>query len=197
MIDTLTHIDSQDYDDYNRRNIGRRRRNLNRRRPPVRHGNLGFPVKVKFPTKKQPKIVKGMPNKAVKLPPIKPTPIKNTGVIKPKTKSTTTKPIWIKRGGKAVKTKVSIDKLVSKTNSKNKMVDKTVAKNTKAAKQANLAEEPISNSGKKKGANSDSRVGKIIKVVAGIAILGFTGYGIYRYIQYRKKKGANPIKKVS
>lgn len=196
MIDTLTNIDTQDYDEYNRRNFRRRRRKqrrrIKRRRPPVKYGNLGFPIKVKFPTKKHPKIVKGAPNKAIKFPPIKPNPIKNTGVIKPKIQASNPKPkpIWIKRGGKAVNQKVSIDELVAKTNSKTQIKDKVIPANTKAVKQASTSQASSSDDVKKTGAASDSKVGKIIKVVAGIGLMGVTGYIIYRIVKLQKQKQA-------
>ena len=193
MIDTLTNIDTQDYDDYNRRKFRRRRRKqrrrIKRRRPPVKYGNLGFPIQVKFPTKKHPKIVKGAPNKAIKLPPIKPIPIKNTGVIKPKTPTPfpKPKPIWIKRGGKAVKTKVDIDELVAKTNSKTQIKDKAIPVSTKTIKQATTSEASPKNT----GAASDSKVGKIVKVVAGVGLMGITGYIIYRIVKHQKLKKHN------
>lgn len=194
MIDSLTHIKAEDYDEYNRRKFRRRRKNQRfrkRRKPPVRYGNMGFPIKVKFPTKKHPKIVKAAPNKAVKLPPIKPMTIKNTGGIKPTRPTPFPKPIWTKRGGKAVKTKVGISQLMAKTNSTTQIKDKVISTNTKAVKQATTSEALPNDPKKNIGATSDSKVGKIVKVVTGITILGFTGYGIYRYIQYRKKKGTN------
>ncbi|WP_046756631.1 hypothetical protein [Kordia jejudonensis] len=193
MIDSLTNIDTEDYDEYNRRKLRRRRkrrRNLKRRRPPTRYGNLGFPVKVKFPTKKQPKIVKGTPNKAIKLPPVQPITIKNTGVIKPKvaTPFPKPKPIWIKRGGKAVKTRVGINELVAKTNSKAQIKNKTVSTSSKVLKQATSNDALLSDTKKKVGATSDSKVSKVVKVIAGVGVMGITGYIIYRIIKHQKLK---------
>lgn len=185
MIDRLAHRDTEVYDEFNRRRIpDKRRRRIRRRRfpkgrPPIKLNVKGFPVKVKIPTKKHPKIVKGRPRK---LPPITDfNKSMHTGVMKPKPRVRT---LLVKqKGSTPPKKKIGIDQLIKKTNIKKAKQKEVLPPTTKANKQD-------TSSAISTGKESDSKVGKIVKIVTGIAILGFTGYGIYQYIQYRKKKGS-------
>ena len=186
MIDTLAHTDTEVYDEFNRRRIPnkrRRRRRFPRRRPPMKFNVKGFPIKVKIPTKKHPKIVKGRPRK---LPPITDfNKSMNTGVMKPKPR---VKTLLVKqKNSTPPKKKIGIDQLIKKTNIKKANQKEALPPTTKVNAQD-------TSSGVNKAMESDNKVGKIIKIVTGIAILGGTGYGIYKYIQYRKKKGS-PLKK--
>ncbi len=184
MINTLTHTDYDLFDDYNKQGFKRdkrrrtRRTNLNkRRRPPQKFNLKGFPVKVKIPTKQQPKIIKGRPTK---LPPL--TNFKksmNTGVIKPsmRVKNTPTKDKKI-----PIPKKIEIEKLIKKT-AVPKKTQNTIATEKKQVLAVQEPQKDIKN----KGQEADSKVGKVVKIVTGIAIVGLAGFGIYKYIQYRKK----------
>lgn len=178
MIDSLSHIQTEHYDPYTQRRFthGRRKKRLVRRgRPPIGNRNLGFPVKVKFPTKKQPKIVKGNLNKAIKLPPTNPV-IKNTGVVKPRTSTLAVK----QSSPKKLSTKIDIGKLIDKTN-KTSLEKKQLAKAQE--------KEVISDDAKEKTAmQSDRKVYKIVKVIAGVGLMGVTGYIIYRLVKHQKLK---------
>lgn len=178
MINTFADTDTDLYDDFN--NKIRRRRKKGRfikggRRPPIRFTIKGFPVKIKRHTKQRPKVIKGKPTK---LPPIIVQTIKNTGVISP---------------NKAIKTpitkkKIAINELIKKT-AVTKQAAKTITSTNKDESVKQTA--PTAN---KKAMESDSKVGKVVKVITGIAIVGLTGFGIYKYIQYRKKQNIH-IKK--
>lgn len=180
MIDSLANSHIEDYDNYNRKTFRRnKKRRFRRRRPPIRFNNNGFPVKVKIPTKKQPKIVKGRPTK---LPPITNfRKNRNTGVVKPgmlvkNVATTKTKtPIPTK--------KIGIDTLIKKTATKSQAPPQPQI----IKKQSVVANQQEEKQAVNKAVESDNRVGKMIKVVTGIAIAGAISFGIYKYIQHRKK----------
>lgn len=169
MIHAIEHRKIQLFDDYNRQGIGKRRssKRSSKRRPPQKFNFNGFPVKIKIPTKSKPKIIKG---RVTKLPPI--TDFRksmNTGVMKP---PQAVKSISIP----LPKKKIGIDTLIKKTAVSSKEQQTIPTQNSK--QQTDTL---------KKAQESDSSVGKIIKIFTGLAIVGAMSFGIYKYIQYRKK----------
>lgn len=184
MIHALTHTEYDLFDHYNKRGFkGRKRRrtrrkNLNkRRRPPQKFDFKGFPVKVKIPTKTQPKIVKGRPTK---LPPLTNfRKSKNTGVIKP---SMVVKNLPAKDKKLAIPTKkIGIEKLIKKT-AVLKTPTKILDTSTQSLSTQNQKKQAVN-----KAKESDSKVGKIVKIVTGVAMVGLASFGVYKYVQYRKK----------
>ncbi|EDP94733.1 hypothetical protein U8527_07210 [Kordia algicida OT-1] len=179
MIDSLANTQIAQYDDFNRTKVRRIvRRKSRRRRPPVRFTNSGFPIQVKVPTKKQPKIVKGRPTK---LPPITNfRKSKNTGVVKP---GMLVKNIPNKKATVvASKKKIAIDKLIKKT----AIPSKVQGNDTMVSKQSSLTQGQEKQA-VKKAQQSDARVSKIVKIVAGVGIIALAGFGIYKYVQHQKK----------
>lgn len=179
MIDSLANTEIEQYDDYNRRKVRRiTRRKSRRRKPPVRFTNNGFPVQVKVPTKKQPKIIKGRPTK---LPPITNfRKSKNTGVVKP---GMLVKSVPNKKTTVAVpKKKIAIDTLIKKTALPNQ-----VQVNDASPSKQSVVTQKQEKEALKKGQQSDSRVSKIVKIVAGVGLVSLLSFGVYKYVQHRKK----------
>jgi len=184
IMDTLTHSAYDLFDNYNKQALAGQQRQRNRavrqdkrRKPPQKFTLKGFPVKIKRPTKKQPRILQGRPTK---LPPL--TNFRksmNTGVIKP---SIMVKNTSIKDKNNPIPKKIGIEKLIKKTAVPQK-TQNTIATENKQMVAADKPQKDIENKGQK----ADSKVGKVVKIISGIAIVGLAGFGIYTYIQYRKK----------
>jgi len=203
MINTFADTDTDLYDDFNSKI--RRRRKKRRfpqggrpprrpRRPPMRFNIKGFPVKIKRYTKQRPKVIKGKPTK---LPPIVFQTIKSTGVINP---NKAIKTLTVKHTKTPVtKKKIAINELIKKTAIAQKTPKSVTVIKAKAPKTITDTDtiQPVKQTAptaNKKAMESDSKAGKVVKVITGIAIVGLTGFGIYKYIQYRKKQNIH-IKK--
>ncbi|EDP96531.1 hypothetical protein U8527_10475 [Kordia algicida OT-1] len=179
MIDPLASTQIEEYDEYNRKQFrGIKKRRFGRRRPPVRSDPNGFPIAVKIPSKRQPKIVKGRPTK---LPPL--TGFKksnNTGVVKPSILVRNAS-INNKKASNPTR-KIGIAKLMKQTGAVKQASPQVSTDKTQVPATNKQSKEALD-----KGKQSDTRVGKIVKIVTGIAIIGLASFGIYKYVQYRKK----------
>lgn len=179
----LTDFDVYDEDNDNfrsRRRLKRRRRlrrrSLKQRRytkPPL--GRPPMRLKPIIRTKslrKPPKIVRGRP---IKLPPrpmlglpVKPKPLPKSATIKVKP-------------APRVKTKTPINHLIKVTNKKS--IKKPVSK----AIEKKVTAQVIKNEAAKKAMASDKKSSKMIKIIAGVGIIGITGFGIFKFIQNKKQ----------
>ena len=179
----LTDFDvyDDDYDNFRSKRRLQRRRRLKRRSlrrkyhtrppsgvPPVRW----TPKKQIKPIRKRPKIVRGRP---IKLPPkpmrglpVKPKPLPKFATIK-------VKPAL------RVKTKTPINHLIKATNKK------TIKKPVSTAIEKKVTAQVIKNEAAKKAMASDKKSSKMIKIIAGVGIVGITGFGIYKFIQNKKQ----------
>jgi len=106
---------------------------------------------------------------------IKRRPVLTNRVVKPKR-------LLKKRSNVVTKKKTPIRHLIKKTNPK--VVQKPLSKFTTASVQQ-LTKVQVDAT--KKAMKSDTKTGKIIKIVAIVGAVGITGFGIYKFIQLKKR----------
>lgn len=202
MVNTFAITDYDVYQDEAFDNYRRRPRRAHRKRfskrkfrnsRVTRYPKLGRPPRnIRYATiKRRPKVVVRKPRiirgRPLKLPPVKVRPAYQ---IKPAVLPRTIvkqKPAIIKKKVKpVVKKKTPINHLIKKTNPK--LVKQPLTKVSKAdVKQIKTQQLEAT----KKAMQSDSKSGKLIKVVAIAGVVGITGFGIYKFIQFKKQNNGH------
>lgn len=124
------------------------------------------------------RVVQGQP---IKLPPIrkKTIPIIQKNIVQPKTAVIKTKK------APKVKAKTPISHLIKKSNP---IVVKTPL--SKNAKTEVKELQTVQTEAAKKAMKSDGKVSKVVKVIAIVGVVSATGFGIYKFVQYRRSQGS-------
>ena len=177
----LTDYDVYDDEGYDSFRRGRRKIRIQRRK------SRRLARRSKRPIKRAPK------RKILRRPPIvkgRPRPVRKKKVVHKKLPSKVPVSILIPRGT-PIKSKVPSKPIFKPTLVKKRKPISTSTKVSKAQIASLQVPAAIEKEAAEKAVKSDSKTGKIVKVIAIIGVTGAVGFGIYKYIQIKRKSNGH------
>ena len=183
MTNTFGLTDYDVYDDEGYDSFRRGRRKIRRQRRKSRR----LARRSKRPIKRTPK------RKILRRPPIikgRPRPVKRKKVVRKKLLSKVPVSILIPKGT-PIKSKVPNKPIFKPTLVKKGKPISTSTKVSKAQIASLQVPAAIEKAAAEKTMKSDSKTGKIVKVIAIVGVTGAVGFGIYKYIQIKKKSNGH------